>query len=110
MEKATGLRKVAIEQIGALNDFGIERLTPSLSVIYDKDNMRSINTHGKIFIYRPIKDTPKKIEGKTTAEKIEYKESNKLVKKKRRARQRKKREEEIEKIIVNGRGPREAYK
>ncbi|GFN92897.1 hypothetical protein PoB_001940300 [Plakobranchus ocellatus] len=52
----------------------------------------------------------KKKEGKTTVEKIEYTELNKLVKKERRARQRKKRKEESEKIIANGRGPREAYK
>ncbi|GFO14372.1 hypothetical protein PoB_004087700 [Plakobranchus ocellatus] len=52
----------------------------------------------------------KKKEGKTTAEKIEYTELNKLVKKKRRARKRRKRKEEVEKIIENGRGPKEAYK
>ncbi|GFN79305.1 endonuclease-reverse transcriptase [Plakobranchus ocellatus] len=42
--------------------------------------------------------------------KIEYTELNKLVKKKRRARQRRKRKEGIEKIIVNGIGPKKAYK
>ncbi|GFO44698.1 hypothetical protein PoB_007120300 [Plakobranchus ocellatus] len=54
--------------------------------------------------------TLKKKEAKTTAEKIEYTELNKLVKKKRSARQRRKRKEEIEKIIVNGIGPKKAYK
>ncbi|GFN77402.1 hypothetical protein PoB_000390800 [Plakobranchus ocellatus] len=54
--------------------------------------------------------TLKKKEGKTTAEKIEYTELNKLVKKKRRARKRRKRKEEVEKIIENGRSPKEAYK
>ncbi|GFN79308.1 endonuclease-reverse transcriptase [Plakobranchus ocellatus] len=54
--------------------------------------------------------TLKKREAKTTAENIEYIELNKVVKKKRRARQRRKRKEEIEKIIVNGIGPKEAYK
>ncbi|GFO31491.1 hypothetical protein PoB_005799600 [Plakobranchus ocellatus] len=54
--------------------------------------------------------TLKKKGGKATAEKIEYTELNKLVEKKRRARQRRKRKEEIENIIVNGRGPKEAYK
>ncbi|GFO44229.1 endonuclease-reverse transcriptase [Plakobranchus ocellatus] len=54
--------------------------------------------------------TLKKKEEKTTAEKIEYTELNKLVKKKRRTRKRRKRKEEIEKIIVNGRGPKETYK
>ncbi|GFN98861.1 hypothetical protein PoB_002536700 [Plakobranchus ocellatus] len=54
--------------------------------------------------------TPKKKEGKRTAKKIEYTELNKLVKKKRRTRKRRKRKEEIEEIIVNGRGPKEAYK
>ncbi|GFO28617.1 hypothetical protein PoB_005512200 [Plakobranchus ocellatus] len=52
----------------------------------------------------------KKKEGKTTAEKIECTELNKSAKKKRRARQRRKRRGEIVKIIVNVRGPKEAYK
>ncbi|GFO14425.1 hypothetical protein PoB_004093000 [Plakobranchus ocellatus] len=54
--------------------------------------------------------TLKKKEGKTTAEKIEYTERNKLVKKERRARKRRKRKEEIENFFVNGRGPKETYK
>ncbi|GFO06332.1 hypothetical protein PoB_003283700 [Plakobranchus ocellatus] len=51
----------------------------------------------------------KKKEGKTTAEKIEYTELNMLVKKKK-GRGNAGKEKRNRKNIVNGRGPREAYK
>ena len=52
----------------------------------------------------------RKKEDKTTAEKIEYTEISKLVKKKRRTRQRRKKKENIEEIIKTGKGPKEALK
>ena len=49
-------------------------------------------------------------ENKSTIENIEYAELKKTVKKKRRTRARRKRKEHIEKILENGRGPKEVFK
>ena len=62
---------------------------------------------------RELDDSRKKLrnkEHKSTIENIEYAELKKTVKKKRRTRARRKRKEHIEKILANGRGPKEVFK
>ena len=49
-------------------------------------------------------------ENKSPQEMVEYAETKKTVKKKRRQRARRKRKEHIEKILENGRGPKEVFK
>ena len=78
----------------------------------EKDTPTKIETEEDIEI-RELDDCRKKLrnkECKSNTENIEYAELKKTVKKKRRTRARRKRKEHIEKILENGRGPKEVFK